>query len=138
MDAFNAELTRTAFQRKAVSRLAAAEVLERARQFFLDRGYRTGKTGRSDQIFVMGGREGGLPRVTGDVTARADVGKPGTTMVTLNAAGERLGPAMAEFLAELRALRTGTKTSSPLVPGDGETLPAAPKPRDDEDGIAAV
>ncbi len=106
MEAFNAELTRTAFQRKAVSRLAPTVVLERASAFFTERGYRTGRTGRTDQIFVMGGREGGLPRVTGDVTARADVGKPGTTLVTLNAAGERLGPAMAEFLRELRAARS--------------------------------
>ena len=50
--------------------------------------------------------EGALPRVTGELEARADVGKPGTTLVTLNAAGERLGPTMAEFARELRSLRT--------------------------------
>lgn len=113
MDAFNAELTRTAFQRKAVSRLPPADVLERARAFFTGLGYRTGKTGRTDQLFVMGGREGILPRVTGDVTARADVGKPGTTLVTLNAAGERLGAAMAEFHKELRAARTTPRKEPP-------------------------
>jgi hypothetical protein len=51
-----------------------------------------------------------LPRVTGEVEARADVGKPGTTLVTLNAAGERLGPAMAEFARELRPRRTPAAT----------------------------
>lgn len=124
MEAFNEELTRTAFQRKAVSRLAPSVVLERAGAFFGERGYRTGKTGRSDQLFVMGGREGGLPRVTGDVTARADVGKPGTTLVTLNAAGERLGPAMAEFLRELRAARSAATTAPTSPSGDvGESGP---------------
>ena len=105
MEAFNEELKRTAFQRKAVSRLRPEAVLEQARLFFESRGYRTGRTGRSDQLYVMGGREGILPRVTGDVSARADVGKPGTTLVTLNAAGEKLGPAMADFLKEIRAAR---------------------------------
>ena len=37
--------------------------------------------------------------------ARADVGRPGVTLVTLDAAGERLGPAMAEFHQHLRSLR---------------------------------
>ena len=114
MEAFNDELKRTAFQRKAVSRLRPEIVLEQARVFFEGRGYRTGKTGRSDQLYVMGGREGILPRVTGDVSARADVGKPGTTLVAVNAAGEKLGPAMAEFLKELRAARSAaTATSTP-------------------------
>lgn len=138
MDAFNAELTRTAFQRKAVSRLPPADVLERARAFFEGRGYRTGKTGRADQLFVMGGREGILPRVTGDVSARADVGKPGTTMLTLNAAGERLGPAMAEFLKEIRALRSPKNPSTLSGPSDGGASPAPTDARDDEDGSAAV
>jgi hypothetical protein len=110
MEAFNEELKRTAFQRKAVSRLRPEAVLEQAKAFFESRGYRTGRTGRSDQLYVMGGREGILPRVTGDVSARADVGKPGTTLVTLNAAGEKLGPAMADFLKELRAFRAAATT----------------------------
>jgi len=104
-DAFNAEMKRTAFQRKAVSRLPAAEVLDLAITFFKDQGYRAARTGRPNQVFIMGGREGGLPRVTGEVAARADVGRPGVTLVTLDAAGERLGPAMAAFYQELRARR---------------------------------
>jgi hypothetical protein len=66
----------------------------------------------------MGGREGLLPRVTGEIAARADVGKAGTTLVTVDAAGERLGPAMAEFLKELRAMGKAAKTSQSSPPID--------------------
>ena len=52
----------------------------------------------------MGKGEGILPRVTGEISARSDVGKPGVTLVTLDAAGERLGPLMAEFYQHLRAV----------------------------------
>ncbi len=105
MDAYNEDLKRTAYQKKAVSRLAAAEILDRAVAFFTERGYRAGRTGRPNQVYVMGKAEGGLPRVTGEVSARADVGKPGTTLVTMDAVGERLGPAMAEFHRSLRPRR---------------------------------
>lgn len=117
MDAYNAEVKRTAYQKKAVSRIPAGEVLDLAIAFFKERGYRSGKTGRPNRIFVMGGREGGLPRVTGEVSARADVGRAGTTLVTLDAFGERLGPAMAEFHRELRARRS---TVSPVAPKEDE------------------
>jgi hypothetical protein len=100
--AWDEELKRTAFQKKAVSRLRPDEVLDLAVAFFSERGYRAGRTGRPNQVFVMGKGEGILPRVTGEISARADVGKPGVTLVTLDAAGERLGPAMAEFYRHLR------------------------------------
>ncbi len=100
---FDEELQRTAFQKKAVVKLTPQQTLELAIAYFRQRGYRANQTGRPGQMFVMGGREGGLPRVTGEISARQDVGKPGTTLVTLDAAGEQLGPAMAEFLAFLRA-----------------------------------
>lgn len=116
MDAYNEELKRTAYQKKAVSRLPATEVLDRAIAFFAERGYRAGRTGRPNQIFVMGKAEGNLPRVTGEVSARADVGKPGTTLVTMDAVGERLGPAMAEFHRELRVRRS--PTPAPPAPGE--------------------
>ncbi|MEA2512454.1 MAG: hypothetical protein QOF33_4790 [Thermomicrobiales bacterium] len=102
MDALNDELRRTAYQKKAVSKIGPAAVLDLAIAFFKERGYRAGRTGRPNQVFVMGGAEGGLPRVTGEVTARPDVGKAGTTLVTMDAAGERLGPAMREFHLALR------------------------------------
>ena len=96
------ELARTAFQKKAVSKLPTGEVLDFAISFFKEKGYKAGRTGRPNQVFVMGGREGLLPRVTGEITARPDVGKAGTTLVTLDAAGEKLGPVMAEFQKALR------------------------------------
>ena len=97
------ELRRTAFQKKAVSRLGPREVLDLAVAFFSERGYKAGRTGRPNQVFVMGKAEGILPRVTGEIFARSDVGRPGVTLVTLDAAGERLGPTMAEFYRHLRA-----------------------------------
>ncbi len=110
MEAFNTELERTAFQKKAVSKLPPGEVLELAIGFFKDHGYRSAKTGRPGQIFVMGGAEGALPRVTGEISARQDVGKAGTTLITLDASGERLGPTMAEFLIHLRQIGKQRKT----------------------------
>lgn len=104
-----AEMNRTVYQRKAVSRLPATDVLELAITFFKDRGYRSGKTGRPGQIFVMGGREGVLPRVTGEVSARSDVGRPGVTLVTIDGFGERLGEAMRAFHQELRDRRKAAK-----------------------------
>ena len=123
MGRFDEEINRTAFQRKVVSRLPADEVVERAIAFFTERGYRAGRMGRLGQVFVLGKGEGGLPRVTGELDARADVGKPGTTLVTLNAAGERLGPTMAEFATSLRGPRTATSSTDrdpappPTAPG---------------------
>src|SRR5215208_7639030 len=106
------ELKRTAFQKKAVSRLRPGEVLDLAVAFFKERGYRAGRTGRPNQVFIMGGAEGGLPRVTGEVTARPDVGKAGTTLVTMDAAGERLGPAMREFHLSLRKQARAQQTET--------------------------
>jgi hypothetical protein len=111
-----AEMERTAFQKKAVSRLPASEVLEFAIAFFNERGYRAGHTGRPNQVFVMGAREGLLPRVTGGVTARDNVGKPGTTLVTLDAVGEKLGPTMAEFHRALRAQRQASRAEKQTAP----------------------
>lgn len=110
--AFDEEMRRTAFQKKAVSRLSADTVLDLAISFFSERGYRSGRTGRPNQVFILGRAEGGLPRVTGEISARADVGKPGVTLVTMDAVGERLGPAMAEFLADLRARRGKQRPTS--------------------------
>jgi hypothetical protein len=111
MERYNEELKRTAYQKKVVTRLPPEEVLDYAIAFFRERGYRAGRTGRPNQVFVMGGPEGGLPRVTGEIAARPNVGKAGTTLVTLDAAGERLGPAMAEFYAALRRLRSRKSNS---------------------------
>ena len=124
MEAMNAEMARTAYQKKAVSRLPAAEVLALAISFFKERGYRSSPTGRPNYVMVMGGREGALPRVTAEISARPDVGKAGTTLVTLDAFGERLGPAMAEFHQELRRRRAQPKDLS---------HPATPEPPSDDE-----
>src|SRR5690606_3682458 len=104
-DVIHKEMVRTAFQKKAVSRLPAAEVLKLGIEFFKERGYRAGLTGRPNQMFVMGGREGLIPRVNGEISARADVGRPGVTLVTMDGFGETLGPTMQEFHQELRNQR---------------------------------
>ena len=103
--AMNAEITRTAFQRKAVSRLSVTEIHDLASAFFRERGYRVGRTGRPGQLFVMGPAEGALPRVTGEVNVQANVGRGQTQLIRLDAAGEKLGPTMADFHAHLRTQR---------------------------------
>ncbi len=99
----------TAYQKKAVSRLPASEVLDLAIHWFSERGYRSGRTGRPNQIFIMGGREGVLPRVTGEIQARADVGRPGVTLVTMDCFGEKLAATMEQFHQHLRAQRTAAR-----------------------------
>lgn len=108
--AFNAELARTAYQKKAVSKLPPNQVLDFAEQFFNERGYRAARTGRPNHVFVMGGREGILPRVTGEIAARQGVGRTGSTLVTLDAAGEKLGKTMEEFREALRRQRVNAPT----------------------------
>src|SRR5699024_1024808 len=99
------EMRRTAYQKKAVSKMTADETLDFAVEFFKERGYRSGRTGRPNQAFVMGGREGPLPRVTGEIKVQAEVGKGKVTMVTMDATGEKLGPVMEEFRMALRGKR---------------------------------
>ena len=98
-----AEMRRTAYQKKAVSRMSAAKTLDYAINFFKERGYRAGRTGRPNQAFIMGGKEGLLPRVTGEIKVQTDVGKGKVTMVTMDGAGEKLSAVMAEFHQSLIA-----------------------------------
>ena len=98
-----AEMNRTAFQRKVVARAAAAEVLDGAVAFFRERGYRSDRTGRPNQVFVMGGREGALPRVTAEILVQADVGKAKSTMVTISGFGDQLSRHLADYATSLRA-----------------------------------
>ena len=113
MEAVNREMQRTAYQKKAVSRMAPVAVLDLAVEFLSAQGYRAGRTGRPNQVFVMGGREGEAPRVTGEISARANVGKAGTTLVTIDGFGERLGPALKAFYVELRAR---SRVAAPATP----------------------
>jgi hypothetical protein len=100
-----AEMERTAFQRKAVSRKPANETLADAIEFFKDRGYKSGLSARPNQMYVMGGREGIIPRVNGDIRAQENVGKGKVTMLTLNGFGEQLSQTMADYVEHLRSQR---------------------------------
>ncbi len=100
-----AEMERTAFQRKAVSRRSASETLADAVEFFKERGYRAGASARPNQIYIMGGREGVIPRVNGDIKAQENVGKGKITMLTLNGFGENLSQTMGEYVEHLRTQR---------------------------------
>jgi hypothetical protein len=100
-----AEMERTAFQRKAVSRQPAKETLADAVEFFKERGYKSGFSARPNQIYIMGGREGIIPRVNGDIRAQENVGKGKVTMLTLNGFGENLGQTMGEYVEYLRKQR---------------------------------
>lgn len=102
LDEMRAEMRRTVYQKKAVSRLPGDETLEYAIQFFKDAGYRAGLTGRPGQIFIMGGKEGILPRVTGEIKIQTNVGKGKVTMVTMDSTGEKLQGVMKEYHQSLR------------------------------------
>lgn len=111
MNAMREEMRRTAYQKKAVSRLPAKDVLEYAVTWFKDHGYRAGLTGRPNQMFIMGGKEGLLPRVTGEIKVQSNVGKGHVTMVTMDSTGEQLHEVMAAFHKSLRTL--GKETPNP-------------------------
>ena len=106
--ALTAEMARTAFQKKAVSRQPPSDALKDAVAFFNERGYRSGPTGRPNQIFVMGGREGALPRVNAEILAQGNVGKAKVTMLTVSGFGERLSGVLAEYVDHVRRQRRGT------------------------------
>jgi hypothetical protein len=108
-----AEMTRTAFQRKAVAREPAETVLDDAIAFFSARGYRSGRTGRPNQVFVMGGREGVLPRVTAEILVQPNVGKARTTMVTISGFGETLSQHLADYAAHLRVRARAARDAAP-------------------------
>lgn len=97
------EMQRTAFQKKAVLKLPPTEALHLATTFLSEHGYRAGPAARPNQLFILGKAEGGLPRVTGEIRAQANVGKPGTTLITVDGFGQLLGPCLKELLAALRA-----------------------------------
>jgi hypothetical protein len=104
-EALTAEMTRTAFQRRVVTRASPEVVLERALAFFAERGYRTGRTGRPNQIYVIGKREGALPRVTAEILVQPNVGRRGVTLVTVSGFGPQLRQHLADFVRELRRER---------------------------------
>lgn len=112
--ALTAEMTRTAFQRKTVTAKPPREALDEAIQFFRARGYRAGYTGRPNQIFIMGGAEGGLPRVNAEILAQGNVGKAKTTMLTISGFGEQLRTHLLAYVDELREQRRAGSRAAPL------------------------
>lgn len=104
MNAMREEMRRTAYQKKAVSRLSGKETLDYAITYFQNAGYRAGLTGRPGQMYIMGGREGLLPRVTGEIKIQTDVGKGKATMVTMDCTGEKLHDVMQAFHVSLRTI----------------------------------
>lgn len=104
-DTIRAEMRRTVYQKKAVSRLSGKDTLDYAIEYFKNAGYRAGLTGRPGQMYIMGGKEGLLPRVTGEIKIQTDVGKGKVTMVTMDSTGEKLQGVMKEFHASLRVKR---------------------------------
>lgn len=105
LDAMRAEMRRTVYQKKAVSRLPGNETLDYAITYFKDAGYRAGLTGRPGQMYIMGGKEGLLPRVTGEIKIQTNVGKGKVTMVTMDSTGEKLQEIMKAFHQSLRGLK---------------------------------
>lgn len=111
--AVTAEMTRTAFQRKAVTHLSPDEALQDAIDFFSARGYRAGRTGRPNQMYIMGGREGILPRVNAEILAQGNVGKAKTTMLTISGFGERLREHLQAYTEHLREQRRLARQRTP-------------------------
>lgn len=112
MEEIRAEMRRTVYQKKAVSKMSPKETLDYAVSFFKDAGYRAGLTGRPNQMFIMGGREGILPRVTGEIKLQIDVGKGKVTMVTMDSTGEKLHEVMKMFHTSLRNVSKVNETST--------------------------
>ena len=100
--AVEAELERTAFQRKAVSYLDLDQTANQAIEFFIERGYKAGRTGRPNQVFVRGRREGLLPAVHAELLIQTNVGQGNVTMVTISGAGEQLSKALEAYADYLR------------------------------------
>lgn len=103
-DEIREEMRRTVYQKKAVSKLSAKETMDYAIEYFQKAGYRAGLTGRPNQMFIMGGREGKLPRVTGEIKLQTDVGKGKVVMVTMDSTGEKLHDVMKAFHESLRTI----------------------------------
>ncbi len=102
-EAIDEELKRTAFQRKAVSYADLQTTADHAISYFQERGYKAGRTGRPNQVFVRGRREGVLPAVHAELLIQTNVGKGNVTMVTVSGAGERLRDVLKEYTEALRA-----------------------------------
>jgi hypothetical protein len=107
------EMARTTFQRKVVSREPPTAVLDEAIRYFAERGYRAGRSGRPNQAYIIGGREGALPRVTAEILVQPGVGKSGTTLVTISGFGEQLASHLKTFATHLRSRKQPPEPPAP-------------------------
>lgn len=100
--AIEAELERTKMQKKVVSRDNLQDTMAEAIAFFQERGYKAGRTGRPNQVYVRGGREGILPAVHAELLIQVNVGKGRATMISISGAGERLSTVLEEYAGHMR------------------------------------
>ncbi len=112
-EAMNAEMERTKFQRKAVATGSTQEVMDDGIAFFKERGYHSARTGRPNQIFVMGGREGAIPRVNAEILIQVNVGKNKATMVTISGFGEQLSTHLEAYATHLREQARAARQARP-------------------------
>jgi len=106
-EALSDEMARTAFQRKVVTPAAAEDVLADAIEFFRARGYRAGRTGRPNQVYVLGGREGILPRVPAELSIQPNVAKARAPLWAISGFGPRLQEHLRAVAEHVRAKRRG-------------------------------
>jgi hypothetical protein len=97
------EMERTTFVKKVITDLPAKEVLAQAQAFFKEHGYRSGPAGTPNSVRVMGGAEGGLPSVLGEIGVRTT--NKGRTIVSFSGYGERLNARLRDFHERMRAAR---------------------------------
>lgn len=114
----SAALAQESFQRKVVTTRQANDILNDAIAFFQARGYRAGFTGRPNQVYVLGKREGPFPRVTAEILVQPGVGKRGTTLVTVSGFGPLLRQHLQDYVNHLRAQRR----TPPTIPAPPNTL----------------
>jgi hypothetical protein len=128
------EMERTTFVKKVITDVPAREVLERAQEYFKERGYRARPSGTPNTVQVRGGAEGTLPSVIGEIGVRTT--NRGRTIVSFSGYGERLSQQLREFHDLMRAMRTST-AARPAAPAEAR----APESRAEmleEDALVAA
>jgi hypothetical protein len=119
------EMKRTTVLKTVVLPLPAREIVALGRSYFAEHGYRALPAGSANRLMVRGGREGGLPSVIGEVSVQEKQSVKGrTSVVSLSAYGEGLGPRMTAFYDLLRAERQRARGGAVAAPATPPDLPA--------------
>jgi hypothetical protein len=120
------EMKRTTVLRSVVLPLPPREILALGKRYFVEQGYRALPAGTPNALMVRGGREGALPSVIGEISVQEKQSPRGrTSVVSLSAYGERLGPHMTAFYEVLRAERQRVRA--------GDAAPPAPTADEEQD-----